>query len=323
MSASLSTADIIRQALVDAGEVETGQSEFHARCIPWINEFQNDLLSGSPLFNMDIGQPFPWALAENAKSLILRTPYETGTVLLTAGSASGTFGTAPGVGLGSFADRFLKAASSDDYYKITAHTAGGAGFTLDSAWAGDTIAADTFKAIPLIYDLGSTILRLAEPINIYRFADLTSDNDGKCYGIDVNLLRRKFPLSRLFAGTPENFAVTFQSETKFKVQFSTYVIEQMKVDLDYVPIPTLLEDSHLSIPVIPYDKRNFLRHALAWKISHSKRDFEKAGEHAKAAGTFLAGMLSVRSKVSQAVSKSRGQLKPRQEQVGRARLRGR
>jgi hypothetical protein len=322
MSVAQSTASIIRQALGFAGEVDTGNSEYHARCTPWINKLHEDVLSGSSMFDVDVGQPFPWARAENPKTLILKTCYTDGGVTLTNGSDAGTFSSAPSSSLGSFVDRFLKLDSSPDYYKIIAHTAGSASFTLDSVWADDSVSVASFSAIPLIYDLGSNILRLVEPINVYRFGGFDTDYDGKIYGISINELRKNYPLARLYGKLPERFATLYQSETKYKIQFSTYVTEEIKVDLDYVPRPDLLIDSDDSIPLIPGHKSNLLVYGLAHMIALDKRDYEKAGSMAKQAATILRSLLVEQNRTAGYTARNRAQLVPRQDQMSNNKFRG-
>lgn len=322
MSTTLSTADIIRQALGFAGEVDTGGSPYQSRCIPWINKLHEDVLSGASMFDMDVGQPFPWARAENPLTLVLKAPFTTGAVTLTNGLATGTFSVAPDVSLGSFVDRYLKVSTNPDYYKITSHTAGSTSFTLDSVWADPSVVGGTFSALKLIYDLGANILRLVEPINVYRFGGWDTDYDGKIYGIGINELRKNYPLARLYGKLPERFSVLFKSETKFKIQFSTYVTEDIKVDLDYVPIPELLEDSANSIPLIPGHKCNLLVFGLASMIALDKRDYEKAGSMSKQAATILRSMLIEQNRTTGYTARNRGQLVPRMDLVPNNKFRG-
>lgn len=321
MSSAQTSADIIREALSLAGEVDSGQSQYHAACVPWLNKLHEDILSGASMFNVDVGQPYPWARSETQKTLILKAPYESGGVTLTNGSASGVFTTTPGVALGSFVDRFLKTANCPDFYKITAHTAGSANFTLETAWVSDSVTGEAFKAIPLIYDLGSGILRLVEPINIYRASGF-EEFDGRCYGIHINELKRNYPLARVVGRIPERFAVLFSNETKFKIQFSSYVSENVKVDLDWIPIPELLEDSHTSIPLVPHHKRSVLVYGLAARIAMEKKNWEAFGNFGKMAGTVLASMQIETIKTAHSTAKNRGQLIPRLDQVSKAKYRG-
>lgn len=322
MTTSQSTADLIRQALGFAGEVDTGNSPYHAKCTPWINKLHEDILSGSSMFDVDVGQPFPWARSENPKTIILKAPYTSGGVTLTNGSASGTFSVAPGAGLGSFVDRYMKVDSNPDYYKITAHTAGSTAFTIDAVWADPTVTVGAYSALPIIYDLGSNVLRIVEPINVYRFGGWDTDFDGRIYGIHINELRKNYPLARLYGKLPERFAVLYQSETKFKIQFSTFVTEDLKVDLDYVPIPALLEDSQNSIPLVPGHKSNLLAFGLASMIALDKRDYEKAGSMAKQAGTILRSMLVEQNRTAGYTARNRGQLVARQDQMPNNKFRG-
>jgi hypothetical protein len=67
---------IISQALHFAGESQdllTAQypSEFRVDALTYLNRMQLAILSGSNEFNVEMGEPFPWALEPNPLSIKL------------------------------------------------------------------------------------------------------------------------------------------------------------------------------------------------------------------------------------------------------------
>lgn len=319
MATSENGFDLLRGALRRAGEVVDGTSKYHETALRYMNNVYRDVLSGGTVFDVDVGEPWAWARAVTPGNFTLLVPYETGTVSLTNGSTSGSFSNAPAASLGSFNDRFLKVLGHNEYYRITAHTAGATSFTLDASYLGTTGTTLSFKCHKLIYDLGANILRLVEPFRIYDFADYRED-DPIIFGIELNRFRVEFPLARLQSGIPERFSILYQSDTVFKVQVSRSVqINSIKVDFDYVPVPTDIIESISSIPIIPRDKRVVLEYATAHHVLMDKED-SKADYYLNLTRSTLRSMLEASHKVYQNTSKRRGQIIPRLDEVRRTRF---
>lgn len=311
--------DLLRGALRRAGEVVDGTSKYHETALRYMNNLYRDIVSGATVFDVDVGEPWPWARAQTPGTFTLVVPYETGTVSLTNGSASGTFSSAPGASLGSFVDRFLKVLGHNEYYRIISHTAGSASFTLDANYLGTTGTTLTFKCHKLIFDLGTNILRLVEPFRIYDFADYRED-DPLIFGIELNRFRTEFPVARLQSGIPERFAVLYQSDSSFKVQVSRSVqINSIKVDFDYIPVPSDIIESTSSIPIIPRDKRVVLEYGTAHHIMMDKED-SRADYYLNLTKTTLRSMLESTHRSHQNTSKRRGQIVPRLDEVRRTRF---
>lgn len=97
----------------------------------WLNNSQQQIM-----------RAFEWPFARSITPLVVQTvtDYTTGTVATTAGSTSVTF-SAPITN--SKTGQYLQTSSSNDWYKITSHTAGTATATLEIG-AIYTASADTF-----------------------------------------------------------------------------------------------------------------------------------------------------------------------------------
>lgn len=320
MASSENGFDLLRGALRRAGEVVDGSSKYHESALRYMNNVYRDILSGSSIFDIDVGDPWPWARSSTPGSITLLPPYETGSVTLTAGLTSGTFSSAPASSLGSFVDRFLKVSGHSEYYRIVSHTAGSASFTIDLAYLGTSGSGQTFKAHKLIYDLGASILRLVEPLRVYNLSDFRED-EPLIYGIDANTFRREYPLARLESGVPERFATIYQDDTSYKIQICRTMVSgtSIKADYDYVPVHADIIESISSIPVIPRDKRVVLEYATAHHILMDKED-SKADYYFKQTQSALRSMLESSNRVTTHTSKRRGQIVPRLDQIRKTRL---
>lgn len=324
MSNSFTGADILKGTLQKAGELADGSSIYEELALKFINNFYLDLLSSSSMFDIDIGDPFPWALSSTPLVVILRKAYETGTVALTSGSSAGVFSTPPSASLGSFVNRHIKMSEDfGEYYRITAHTAGSANFTLDTEFLGDT-GNFNFKAHKLIYDLGSNILRLVEPFRVYqeRGFNMDCDEDLMIQGLEAATLRSDFPLTRLVLAIPTRFAPIYQNDDSYLIQMNASVLEDMKADGDYVPLPTSIINSQESIPVIPREHRSILEHGAAHLLSVEKGMSEKAQYYLGTTKALLNTLIRSKNKTMRNTSKVRGRLIPRDDRVRAFRFRG-
>ena len=274
MANGASTSDIIKGTLQRAGEVTNGNSSYHQLVLKYINQVYLSILSGSNEFDIDASTSWSWAKAEDPKSIILETVVDTGTVSLTNGSTSGTFSSAPAA---SMADRYLKLDDRPEFFKILAHTAAATSFTIDAKYSDDTGSTLSFKAIPVLYDLGSNVLRLVEPAREYRTQSSGGgSDDGKINGMDITSMRTSFPLKHITQAVPTFFSVIYESDSKFVIQFSHYPDKQTKVDFDYIPYPSDLFDSIDSVPIIPRDHREVLELGAAYYILNDKRQPDDA-----------------------------------------------
>lgn len=121
----------------------------------WINNAQQTVL-----------RSFEWPFNRSIYPLVIQTvpDYATGTVATTAGSASITFSVAPTDVNGnnvSVANRFIQTSSSQDWYRITAHTSGTTSATLEAA-AIYTAAAATLIIRKVYYSTDSTVDRIMQ-----------------------------------------------------------------------------------------------------------------------------------------------------------------
>jgi hypothetical protein len=312
-----STVDIKRAALRNAGELSDGTSAYDEHMLGWIKDAYLKILGDANPFDVDVSDPWHFARSPTPGVIILKAPYETGTVSLTNGSASGTFNTAPGVGLGSLAGRVLKIADRPEFFRILTHTAGAGPFTLDAVYTDETGSALGFKAIRLDYDIGTSqarILRLVNAMNVYR-RQAGAAKDGKISGLDLAVFQENHPLIRLEGGVPSAYAVVVEANGVITVRFNKYVSQDTRVEYEWIPVPTELEDSDASIPIIPLNHRCVLEYAATWRLMLEKEDQRKNEYLALTKGQIQAMQAGKRA-VDSTTSSNYGKLVARPDQVG-------
>lgn len=229
------TYDLKLDALRRCGEVTNGNSPYDSLIIEYLNGVNQAIISGSNEFNVDIGDPWNWAKAQNPGVIVLIPPYNTGSVTLTNGLTTGSFSVAPSV---SQVGNFLKLDGRSDYFRIVTHVAASTSFTIDVAYT-DTTVTSTFNSYKLDYDLTPGIQRLIQPMTVYRLQDrLNSYKEGKIFGVDLTTLETQYPLINLNGSVPTAFAVTNDVNGQITVRFNTYVLNNTKIEYEYIPIPS-------------------------------------------------------------------------------------
>lgn len=123
----------------------------------WLNNAQQVILRSGE-----------WPFLRNPTPLVIQTvpDYTTGTVATTVGSTTITFSTTPTFGGSnvSVANRFIQTSSSNDWYRITAHTSGTTTATIEIA-AINTATAATFTVRKMYYSTSTNVDRI---IQIYQ-----------------------------------------------------------------------------------------------------------------------------------------------------------
>lgn len=121
----------------------------------WLNNAQQMVL-----------RAYEWPFLRNPTSLVIQTvpDYTTGTVVTTAGSTSITFSTTPKDVNGnnvSVSGRYLQTSSSNDWYRITAHTSGTTTATLEIG-AITTAATATLTIRKVYYSTSTSVDRIIQ-----------------------------------------------------------------------------------------------------------------------------------------------------------------
>lgn len=101
---------------------------------------------------------WPFMLAEEIIQTV--TDITTGTVDIVAGSSTITFSSAPAV---SVTGRYIQVSTSNDWYKITAHTAATTTATISPAFVGTSnLTAGTYKIRKLLYTTTTPLMQILD-----------------------------------------------------------------------------------------------------------------------------------------------------------------
>lgn len=101
---------------------------------------------------------WPFMMAEDIVQTV--TDITTGTVSISAGDTALTFSSAPTV---SVQDRYIQLQTSNDWYKITAHTASSTSATISPAFVGTSnLTAGTYTVRKLLYSTNVPLLQILD-----------------------------------------------------------------------------------------------------------------------------------------------------------------
>ncbi|MHA2380604.1 MAG: hypothetical protein ACXADS_15110 [Candidatus Thorarchaeota archaeon] len=310
------TADLKDYCLKKAGEPTDGSSDYDTEVLEFLNLMYFNVLAGGSEYNAEIGVPWVWAKSRNPGVLTFKPPYETGTVTLTNGSASGTFSTAP-TGLGSFANSYqLKVADEAEFYIFQSHTADDTAFTLDGPYVGES-GTKTFRAFKTDYDLTADVIRLISPFRVYRRG---YKQPAEVALIERNAFDRDFPKPNGFIqGVPTHATLIYETNGTYTVRFNRWMDEEIRIEYDYIPIPAALTADPDITPILPREDRICLAYGAIHMILEDKND-DKADRYYQLTQAKLGSMVLANQKQMRHTALAEGaMIMPRQDQLRRFR----
>lgn len=286
MSNLRTSADCLQYIYLRAGESTTAPN-FGTNAILYLNLAYRELLSGCSRLVPNLVVNFPWAKSAQPKTLVL-VPSETGTCSITQNSSSVT---TSGTIAASKVGYHIKFGSSDaTTYRIDAHTAGTAALTLDSAVVAATNATSSYTLFKIDYSIGSDdVLRLADEFSGYIDTALGMDTYKIISEEEIDF-RRNFPTYS--QGSPTHSTLLKETSGTFTVRFNKYLSTTgyARLEAPYIPIPTDLENTANSIPLVPLHHRQTMCDLALFFLMNDKQD-EKASEQFQLAQQGYAVML--------------------------------
>lgn len=261
------SSDLLNDALFRAGEPTDGTSDFDTQALAYLNRAYQAVWMGGSEFAPEVNENWWWLKAE--ATLTLQTSITTGTISVTNNSTTITFSSAPS---SSVAGWFFKIDDHADVFKISSHTGGNTGATLDSVYTGTTDTAASFRLFLLEYDLATDVLTLISPMRTYQ------DAHNPIYGISMRQMEDDWPLNQTWQGVPTRFAMVDNNT----VRFNGYPTSLARVDYDYLKIPSDLTDSGTEEPLIPRQYRRILSLMTAYWLLQDKNDDRMTGVGAEA-----------------------------------------
>lgn len=229
----------MQQELGDRLRYDQSVSSDATRLKRWLNMAQQ-YICGKKLW--------PFMLAEEIIQTV--TDITTGTVSINSSDTALTFSSAPTV---SVANRYIQLETSNDWYKITSHTASSTSATISPAYVGTSnLTAGTYTVRKLLYSTSTPLTQIIDmkqlvtPIRIISQSPLVAD----------------FFLPLYYsAGNPDYYAMSSPDSTG-KVQFSFLLspdsvmnimvrgvqnLTDMSADADTSIIPTPWHDAIINI----------------------------------------------------------------------------
>jgi hypothetical protein len=193
----------------------------------------------------------------------------TGTVNVANNSTSLTFSSAPAA---SVAGYFFRVTGDADVFRVSAHTGGQTGATLDSVYTGTTNTAATYTLMKLEYELASDLIRVVAPMRIFRSTP-AGLRTYKIHGIDLNKLEEGYPLALIETGIPDYFAHVTETKVRFNRAGGLSATELVRIEYDYLYRPAVLTGPGTSEePVIPWDRRHVLADTALALLFSDKND---------------------------------------------------
>lgn len=303
------TRELKEDVLFRASEPIGGASEWETKVIDYLNRYYQTLCTGDSEFLPEYVDDWWWMRGQDV--LLFEPAYLTGTVALTQGSASGSFGNPPAT---SMAGRRLRVRDEPDIPIISSHTAGAGSFTLDTVWTGNTRPTAEFKAMKVDYTLSASAQALISPVVVFG-------TPYQIIGMSPERMDSEFPLAHLDVGVP--FAFALQDETK--VRFSHGGSDkgfQYRFEYRYRATVDALTDSTLSIPRVPLQHRQVLADMALTQVFIDKND-DRSNATALQARTLIAAMLKENRRRNKKIDTSAGRIYTRPLNTRRHNLRWR
>lgn len=313
-----SSRDIINAALGFAGELTNPPdsdyvSEYRSVALQYLNRIHQGVISGSNEFELDMGEPFSWAVSQYPKIITIEPKVEQ-NISITQNSATGTFLSPP---TDSYKNKFLRVGgSSQEYYQVLDHDAGSPTFTLDSEMLEDTNSNANGNFYTLEYSLGTDVLRLIARGQMDQVQYQTMD--GTVLGTDLNEMLRIYPMVRLQTAFPNRYAlVNWNTDTgEMHIRINTTPNKRARLKIPYVPTQPALTDDATSIPVVPLQFRIILAYAVAFYLCQDKND-TRAQSYYTLTQTGLQSIISADKRQSTDINPDRARVIPRMGMMGR------
>lgn len=314
-----SAQDILNVAMRFAGEITDAPpaqtaSEYRSVALVYLNRIYLAILSGGNEFNVEMAEPFSWALSQTPGTLVIQPAVQT-TASINQGATVGSFATAPMDQWGntiSVQGCYFRVDNWADTYLITSHIAGQTAFTIDLGYLEPSQASVPAWCYFLTYTLAQNMLRLTAPMRIFQVT--VQQRDCEIKGSDISAMRREFPISFLQTRYPDRFAIVGQNTVtnEFTVQINTNPPDTARVEYDYVPFPANLTDSTSSIPIVPNQHRMVMAYAVAYYICNDKNDNRAQGFFAQTQQGLIS-MVKAAKKQRADTNWDRARVTPRQD----------
>ena len=305
--------DIRDDVLDRADELIDGTSPYQTTVETYVNRQYLAICLGGREIHPDINEAWWWLRKSLPGTLVLQTPYTTGTVNVANGSASITFsGTIAASQLG----KFFQVTGHPDIFRIAAHTGGSASATLDAVYTGSDDSTAAYALYQYEYTLASDVLRPISPMYVDR--QNTNNDPYKIYLIDHDVMERDWPRALVPSGIPEYFSIINQGTTgtslwtvRFNRRGNDTAGDLVRIEYDYLQRPGVLAFGASEELLIPWEYRHIVAEAALYLLFLQKND-SRADSAGLAARAGLEAMAKDQRQVTLWAGPETGQIIPRQ-----------
>lgn len=300
----VSGSDIVSDVLFRAGEI-AGSSEWDTKVIDYVNRTYKALCAGSSEFLPEVVEDWWWMRGNGL--LILDPVINAGTVAVTQGSASITFSIDPNI-TGTNARRF-KVKGHPEVYVISSIT--GTAGTLDTVYMGETDAAAAYESYHTVYSLEEISTGVQAIISpIVSFYD-----NPQIFGTTPERMDFLFPLMRLSSGVPQAFCLESETTIRFSHGGKSDG-KSMRMEFRYRPVVADIENTSVSIPLVPAHYRHLLADMALVQVFSDKND-DRVSSVGSQARSGLMAMYKENKRRLTKVDQNSGAIHTRQSGVSR------
>jgi hypothetical protein len=231
---AIQSASVLKKSvLFRAGELTDGTSPYDSKALEYINQIYRSVLAGGNEFEVELGQPWVWARALQPATIVLKPKYSTGTVTVSNGATGATLSVAS---IESMAGQWFKVVGRPEVFRITAHSAGNIGLTLDTPYTDESGSGLSFEIYRIEYDLPGKIERLIGPMMVDRQQMLQAPMDGLINAVDSLNMAEAYPIKYIPEEIPQQFTqIQKTSSGGIRVKFNASVGSETRVSFDYIP----------------------------------------------------------------------------------------
>lgn len=242
------TSEILDDVLLRAGEPTDGTSDYETKVLEWLNRAYLEICGGVCPLAPDVNEDWWWLRSANPGVLVLQ-PKKSLTAAITNNSTTVTLSA---VEDDSLVGWFMKVPGQGDVFRVSAHTAGTDAVTLDSVYTRTTNATASVEFHKVDYTLPTDLDKIIYPIRAYQ------DGEHEIDGVETRTLNRDYPLATVNSGVPREFSLIGEQTIRFSHSGGTSDGDYIRVDFDYLILPTLLTDSGSEEPLLPRKYRYVL-----------------------------------------------------------------
>ena len=255
------TADLLEDILFRAEELP-GVSLYRDAALRYLNRVYQAIWTGGAEFSSQVNEDWHWLRTPDPVAIQQAPIYDTGTIAATQFSNAVTFSAAPNR---SLAGDVLRVRDARNLYRILTHNAAETTAMLDAPYLDETVTAHAFASIKVVYALPDDFMRFSQPMRMWH---------GQYYidGVDEDTLDAQFPLAKIAAGLPQQFALIAEKIIRFSHGGSDRG-DWNRLEYHYLQRPNDLTDPGTTEePLVPRQYRRLLADGAVYWVLTDKND---------------------------------------------------